>query len=44
MINKIINNEEVKRPAVNILVSCITGILTFDLIKVSFLGAVLIFF
>ncbi|QAA31712.1 ComEC/Rec2 family competence protein [Clostridium manihotivorum] len=42
MINKIINNEEVKRPAVNILVSCIAGILTFNIVKVSFLGAVLI--
>jgi competence protein ComEC len=42
MITKFINDEEVSRPAVNILISCIAGIITFNLIQKNIYGAVLI--
>ncbi|GFP77057.1 ComEC/Rec2 family competence protein [Clostridium fungisolvens] len=42
MIIKFTNNEEISRPAVNILISCITGIITFNLIQKNIYGAVLV--
>lgn len=42
MIIKFINDEEISRPAVNILISCIAGIVTFNLIQKNIYGAVLV--
>ncbi|MBK1812885.1 ComEC/Rec2 family competence protein [Clostridium sp. YIM B02505] len=42
MVTKFINNEEISRPAVNILISCIAGIITFNLIQKNIYGAVLV--
>ena len=42
MITKFVNNEEISRPAVNILISCIAGIVTFNLIQKNIYGAVLV--